>query len=332
MQSIRFLLLVLLTALLAPLAAAAPAPDYAGQLKHAYSLLASGDYSRAYSAFQRQAAANPLAQFTLGQFHQNGWGRPVDRDAACAWFAKAAGRKVPTALHYHGDCLMRTPDAPGHAASALASYLAAADNGHKISLCMAAEFYIRGRYVASDVAHGLALCAAAAQANSPPAMLRLAQYLQHDANVPVDLAGARHWYRLAAERNVSEARYQLAIMQSQGDGGAVDVEAALAGMESLAAEGHVAAYLPTAVLYAHQPPQPDSGALSAEHLAKTYLWASAAKASLPPDSALAAAAEQLLTSVLAVMPADWRPALDARVATHLAKFALPRANGASPGV
>jgi hypothetical protein len=132
-------------------------------------------------------------------------------------------------------------------------------------------------------------------------------------------------------------------MQSQGDGGAVDRDAALLGMEGLAAEGYAAAYLPTAVLYANLPTQPDTGALSAEHLAKTYLWASAAKASLR-DPARLAATEQLLAGVLAVMPPEWRPELDRKVDTHLAKFAattsataaspalpLSRANRASPG-
>lgn len=320
-------------ALLAAPSRAATSSDYATPLRSAYTLLDQRDYVRAYTAFQRLSGKNPLAQFTLGLFHQNGWGRPVDADAACAWFARAAQGKIPTALHYAGDCLMRTPDAPGHASAALANYLAAADNGHLISLCAAAEFYIRGRYVTKDAAQGVALCARAAQASSPPAMLRLAHYLHDDADVAHDLAGARHWYQLAAEHNVTEARYQLAIMQAQGDGGPAEVETAMRGMETLAGEGYVPAYLPIAVLYAHLPPDEATGAPTADHLAKVYLWASAAKASLPPAAPTAAAAEELITNVLAIMPAAWRPALDARVTTHLAKFAVPRAAaGAPPGV
>ncbi|WP_426343259.1 tetratricopeptide repeat protein [Pseudoduganella sp. R-32] len=326
MQSIRISLL-LAAALSAAPASAKKASDHAEPLHAAYALLDKGDYAHAYPAFLRQSGKNPLAQFMLGLFHQIGWGRPVDQDAACAWFAKAARGKIPTAQHYSATCLMRTPDVPGNAGAALAEYLAAAEGGHKISLCSAAEFYIRGRYVARDVVRGLNLCGQAAMANSPPAMLLLAKYLQNDPDVPRDLAGARHWYQLAAGHNVPEARYQLAIMQSQGDGGPVDSSAALGNMEALAAAGYAAAYLPTAVLYAHQPPQADTGAPSAEHLAKAYLWASAAKASLADP----APAEKLLASVLALMPAEWRPGLDRKVADHLAKFAAPRATGASPG-
>jgi TPR repeat protein len=328
MQFIRFFVLFLI--LLPASLQAAAAPNYAQPLASAYALLAKQDYPRAYQAFLRHGGSNPLAQFSLGQFHQNGWGRPVDANAACAWFAKAAKGKIPTALHYAGDCLMRMPDAPGNATAALDSYLAAAANGHLISLCSAAEFYIRGRYVARDAARGVALCASAAQADSPPAMLRLANYLASDSDVPPDLPAARHWYQLAAGHRLAEARYQLAIMQSQGDGGPAEVESALAGMEALASEGYLPAYLPTALLYAHLPPDPDTGAASAAQLAKVYLWSSAAKARLD-QPALQAQAEQLLAAVLAAMPPEWRPELDRKVADHLAKFAIPRAAGALPG-
>jgi TPR repeat protein len=333
MLCIRILQLIVLLLLATPGAHAARAGEYTKELGPAYALLDKGDYVRAYPAFQRRSAHNPLAQFALGLFHQNGWGRPVNADAACSWFAKAALRRIPAAQHLHGDCLMRAPQSPGHAEAALASYLDAAKGSHYISLCSAAELLIRGQGVPRDVPRGLALCTQAAQSNSPPAMLRMGQFLNGDADVPSDLPMARAWFKLAAGSGLSEARYRLAIMQSQGDGGEVERDAALAGMESLAAEGHVPAYLPTAVLYAHLPVQAKTGALGAEHLAKVYLWASAARASLRDP----AQAEQLLASVLAVMPAEWRPELDRKVAAHLAKFAAPlntssRTATASPGV
>src|SRR5689334_2446861 len=100
MQSIRIFLLLLSAALLTPPAGAKTAADYAKPLQAAYALLDKGDYAHAYPAFLRQSGTNPLAQFTVGLFHQVGWGRPVDQDAACAWFAKAAKGKIPTAQHY----------------------------------------------------------------------------------------------------------------------------------------------------------------------------------------------------------------------------------------
>jgi TPR repeat protein len=336
----------MLSLLLAAAGARAERPrDYAKELGPAYARLDQRDYARAYPLFQRRAATNPLAQFTLGLFHQNGWGRPVDHDVACAWFAKAALRRIPSAQHLHGDCLMRTPDAPGNAEAALASYLDAAKGSHYISLCSAAELLIHGRGMPRDVPRGLALCTQGAQSNAPPAMLRLALFLSDDADVPPNLPLARGWFERAAKAGIADARFRLAIMQSQGDGGEVDRDAALLGMESLAAEGYVPAYLPTAVMYANQPAQADTGALSAEHLAKAYLWACAAKASLR-DPARLAPTEQLLASVLAIMPPEWRPELDRKVDAHLAKFAattspsapssaapppLSRAHPASPG-
>lgn len=299
-------------------AAGKPVKDYAQPLQPAYALQVKGDYTRAYAAFERHAARNPLAQFSLGQYHQNGWGRPVSQELACSWYAKAASGKIPAALHLHADCLMRAPDAPGNALAALASYQAAADRGHLISLCAAAEFYIRGRYVARDVQRGLAMCRQAALASSPPAMLRMGNYLRADADVPPDLPAARRWYQMAAPYN-EDARYRLAIMQAQGDGGPVEVDAALAAMEQLAAAGYLPAYLPTAVLYSHLPPEPDTGAPSAAHLAKIYLWTSAAKARLR-DQGLLNQASALQQQVLAVMPPEWRADLDAKVSAHLAQF------------
>lgn len=57
-------------------------PDKA--LAQAQKILAAGDYGKAYPAFERLAADSPLAQFTLGLFEHEGWGRPANPAAACA--------------------------------------------------------------------------------------------------------------------------------------------------------------------------------------------------------------------------------------------------------
>lgn len=312
-------LLFLLLLLAPPLATAADKPDYARELRDAQAALDAGDLALAYQRYLGAAGTNPLAQFTVGMFHQNGWGRPVDKDTACTWFARAAQRKVPAAMHYAAECLLRQPDAGGHADRAYELFMGAAQAGHFVSYCDAGELLIRGKGVAKDVQQGLALCTQAAQGNSPPAMLRLGDYYRSDADVPRDLAAARNWYQAAAERNQPDASYKLAIMLAQGEGGAPDVPQALRLMEEAAAAGHVPAYLPTAVLYANMPPQSDTGAPAPEQLAKVYLWSGAAKARLS-DPALRANAAKLNDEASALMPATWRPELDRKVAAHLAKY------------
>lgn len=302
-----------------PTAVAAPRTDYGAALTKAAAALAKDGYQSAYREYLRHAPKNPLAQFMLGMMNENGWGRAKDGAAACGWYAKAAAAKVPAAEHRTAECLSR--DKPGSASDqrALALYLSAASGGHLISLCSASDLHIEGRGTPKDVDAGLRLCAQAAQAGSPPAMMKMASYYRDNPDVPPSPEAVRFWLQQAAERGVNEARYKLATMLSQGEGGAPDVPAALRWMETAAAEGYVPAYLPTATLYANQPRQPDSGLLAPEHLAKVYLWTSAARASLAVPR-LQAEADKLMAQALGVMPASWRPDLDRQVAEHLARF------------
>ena len=322
----RLLLLGMTTAcvLMAPSALRAQNRQSAQQeLQAAQAALTAGHHDEAWQRYHRLAErGNPLAQFVVGQFLQQGWGRPVDQIAACNWFSKAAGQHVPYAEHLWADCLAQGIGREQDIARALYWYERAANDGHWLSLCSAAHHFIHGQGVAKDVQRGLSMCTQAAQAESPPAMLQLAHYYEQDADVRQDLARARYWYRQAAQRQQPEAQYRLGLMLAQGQGGPAEPDAALTWLESAASAGYVEAYLPTAVLYGNADVQAETGALAPAHLAKVYLWVAAAKASKlpPPQLALAATIE---TQVLAVMPASWRPELDRKLAAHLARFAPP---------
>jgi len=310
-----FMLILLLA--LAPSALAGKRLD--AELQTAQRALAAGDYKKAYALYARHRAKNPLAQFTLGLFHREGWGRPADPAAACGWFEKAAHQGIPAAQQFLGDCLA---DGIGRTADGKAAegwYRKAAANGIAYALCAAGGLYVKGAGVDKDVRHGLDLCTRAARSDSPPAMLRLADYYREGTDVPQDLVKARHWYKMAAERRSREAQYRLGIMLGEGQGGEADPAAALFWLETAAAEGHAPAYLPTAVLYANAAPDPKTGALAPEHLAKIYLWISAAKARATDPAELAETA-RIEAMVLAVMPASWLPELDRKVAEHLAKY------------
>lgn len=315
----HFVFIAILSFAVASSAWAAKPADYAAELQAAQQALAAGDYPKAYARYSRHAAKNPLAQFTLGLFHQNGWGRPADESAACRWFEKSARKRTPAAQHFLGDCLVKGTHRAADPAAARELYLDAAAGGHLISLCSAADLYIKGQGVEKDAKRGLALCAQAAQANSPPAMLRLADYYREGTDVPQDLAAARHWYRQAAELRAAEGQYRLGVMLAEGRGGEPDPNAALFWLETAASEGYAPAYLPTAILYANADPMAETGTLAPEHLAKIYLWNTAAKARNydPAQLAEIARIEALVTQV---MPVSWRNDLDRQVRDHLAKF------------
>lgn len=288
-------------------------------LQPAQQALARLDYKKAYALYARHGAKNPLAQFTLGLFHREGWGRKADPAAACGWFEKAAHKDIPAAQQFFGDCLANGIGRTADGKAAEGWYRKAASNGIAYALCSAGSLYIEGKAVGKDVRRGLDLCTQAAQSDSQPAMLRLADYYREGTDVPQDLAAARHWYKMAAERRSREAQYRLGVMLSEGQGGEPDLAAALFWLETAAAEGHAPAYLPTAILYANAAPDAKTGTLAPEHLAKIYLWISAAKARTADPAELAEAA-RIEAMVLAVIPAAWRPELDRKVAEHLAKY------------
>lgn len=302
-----------------PLIGAAKPNTWVEDIKAAQAALVAKDYLTAYKLYRQEAERNPLAQFMLGMFHKNGWGRTADPVGACRWFQQAAQKRIPAAEHYWGDCLGEgiglTPDIP----AALDWYAKAASDGHLLSQCSAADYYIQGKGVDKDIDRGIEMCKQVAQANSPPAMLKLAHYYEEGKYVPQDLAAARFWYQQAALFRVDEAQYHFGLMLAQGQGGDADLNNALYWLETAASQGYVPAYLPTALLYANAPVQKETGALAPEHLAKIYLWSAAAKArSTVPDQI--AEAEKLETQVLAVMPPTWRPKLDQQVAEHVAKY------------
>jgi len=318
MTKVHNVFAILLLLALTPNALAGKRLD--AELQPAQQALAAGDYKKAYVLYARHAAKNPLAQFTLGLFHREGWGRSADPVAACGWFDKAAHKDIPAAQQFFGDCLANGIGRAVDGKAAEAWYRKAAANGIAYALCSAGGLYVEGKVMDKDSRHGLELCVQAAQSDSPPAMLRLADYYRAGTDVPQDMAAARRWYKMAAERRVREAQYRLGVMLAEGQGGAPDLNAALFWLETAASEGYAPAYLPVATLYANAEVSPETGALKPEHLAKIYLWNNAAKASAT-DPVQLAEIDRIGSAVLSVMPESWRPDLDRKVAEHLARYA-----------
>lgn len=318
-MNLRIIATAVLFFVAAPDVFAKKTADIITELKPAQQAQAAGNYAKAYALYSRYAAKNPLAQFELGLFYREGWGRPADPAKACIWFEKAARQKIPAAQQFFGDCLTRGVGRAQDYKGAVAWYKQAADGGDLIALCSAADLYIKGLGVDKDVKHGLELCTRAAQASSPPAMLKLGSYYREGTDMPQDLVAARYWYQQAAERRSNEAQYHLGVMLSEGQGGEPDLNTALFWLETAASEGYAPAYLPVAILYANAEADPETGALKPEHLAKIYLWNSAAKARTTDPAQLAEIA-RIESMVLAVMPDTWRAELDKKVAEHLAKY------------
>jgi len=293
--------------------------DLSAELKAGQQALAAKNYVTAYQEYSRYADTNPLAQFTLGLFEQQGWGRAVNQVTACKWFEKAALKNIPAAQQFLGDCFAQGLDRPIDGQAAVRWYRSAAEAGISYALCSAGELYISGKVVPKDVAKGLALCTSAAQAESPPAMMRLADYFREGTEVSQNLRNARFWYEQAAQRHNHEAQFRLGIMLSEGQGGDANISQARFWLEHAAMEGYAPAYLPTAILYANAQIDPKTGLLTPNDLAKVYMWNNAAKATTKNPVQLAEI-ERIERLVIAVMPPHWKGDLDGRVAEHLTKY------------
>ncbi len=107
------------------------------KLRKAEKLLSNGEYDTAYKEYLKYAEKkNPLAEFIIGLFHHNGWGRKVNSEIACQWFEKAALQNIPAAAHYHAGCLFQgTRTLDRNQKKAIKWYEKASNLGHYISLC-----------------------------------------------------------------------------------------------------------------------------------------------------------------------------------------------------
>ena len=294
--------------------------NLSADLRKAQKALAAEDYEKAFAEYIKVAEDknNPLAQFSVGMFYENGWGRPADPNQAYGWFEKAALGGIPAAQHRMGDYLAEGLCCKADPAQAALWYKKAAAGGHTISLCSLAELYMTGEGVEKDPNQAIALCGEVAQKGSVPAQVRLGRFfLEGDESIR-DYAKAHHWFETAAQCESAEAKYYLGVMYRDfaDTGGAQEI--ARYWFESAASQQYGPAYLPTAELYLGAPVDPNSGVLAGGDLAKAYLWLSAAGRGAE-DLKDKARANELLAEVNDVMPASWKPKLDAKVEAHFSK-------------
>lgn len=292
--------------------------DSSQVMKDAQAALASGDYDKAFAGFQAAALNdhNTLAFFSLGLFHQNGWGRAADQVTACQWFEKAAHGGIPAAQHLTGNCFEEGVHRAADPVQAASWYQKAAQAGHLHSYCHLGNLYMTGNGVVKDPGKALTLCHPAAQQGSVPAQIWLGKfYLQGDPSIQ-DAQKAYRWFEIAAHRQAPEAFYYLALIMQQGLVEGHTPEKIRQMFEQAAARKFVPAYFQAGKHFYHAEPDPETNQLSAEHLAKAYLWLCAAiQRSGNPEEV--AAAKEMLQQILAVMPETWLAELNQKVAQHL---------------
>lgn len=175
-----------------------------------------------------------------------------------------------------------------------------------------------GRGVEKDSRKAVELCNQAVAHQTHGAEVQLGRYLLDGDEEIRNEEEAFACFQAAAQQHSAEGQFYLATMLREGRGCPRDPANARYWFESAAAQGYVPAYLPTAELYFNAPPDPKTGKLSADHLAKAYLWLRGTEARSTDKEELART-RAMLEQVQAVMPEAWTPSLDAKVAQHLEK-------------
>ena len=287
-------------------------------MKDAQVALASGEYETAFAGYAAAARndQNALAQFSLGLFYQNGWGRPIDKTAACQWFEKAAQGGIPVAQHLTGICLDEGTHRQADPAAAASWFQKAAQAGHFHSYCHLSNLLMTGRGVPKDPLKALELCHPAAQQGSIPAQLWLGKfYLQGDPSIQ-DKQEAYRWFAAAAQKQAPEAFYYLGIMMQQDALRGHIPEKTRQMFELAASLNYVPAYFQAGKHFFAAEPDPETNQLSAEHLAKAYLWISVA-IQRSEDAEEILAAQSIREQILVIMPETWLADLDQKIAQYL---------------
>lgn len=291
----------------------------AADLSAADDARTAGDYERAHALYLEQAELrrDPLAQFNLALMYEHGWGRPADPATACEWHERAADGGIPYSNHRFAECLLKGIGRAADGAGAARYYRQAADLGHFSSLCDLGELYLQGNGVAKDPARSVALCAEAAERGARYAQLRLALLLLEGPEAVRDVEGGMRSLERAASIGLPEAQYRWAEQLRTHAGNDPQTQSSVRfWYESAAAQGYLPAYLPVAESYLGGSANRDAQSLPPEHLAKAYLWLSAAERRLPGTEDQARVAE-LLERVRAAIPAEWESSLRPKVQAHL---------------
>lgn len=292
-------------------------PNTDMDLKEAQTALARGDYETAFASYHvaAQQDKNPLAQFTIGLFHQNGWGRAINPVVACEWFERAAQGNIPTAQYMTGFCHEQGIHRPIDSVKAAHWYQMAAQAGQLHSYCRLGNLIMTESGITEDFTSAFDSCRNAAMQGSISAQIWMGKFYLQGTPAIQNLQEAYRWFLAAAHKQSAEAFYYLGIMKKQGNA-SHNSEQIRELFEQAAALKYIPAYYQAGKHFYQAQPDPLSGQLSAENLAKAYLWLSAAT-QLSKNKEEKSAAQKIRQQILAVIPSTWLAELDRKVARHL---------------
>jgi uncharacterized protein len=180
------------------------------------------------AAFRRSAeAGHAPALVDLGRCHWNGWGVPVDREAAMACYREAADElDDPHAAYVVASNLYWVFDAFDEAhAFALRALEDGGDPRGDVRYLLGLMAW-NGRGRSQDEVEALRLHEEAAAAGNADAMFELHVLLAQGSGCEVDPEGAQRWLERAAQAGQPRALYNMGSACARGAGVAKDMQAA----------------------------------------------------------------------------------------------------------
>lgn len=205
---------------------------------------------------------------------------------------------------------------PADPATAAQWFHKAAQAGHLNSYCHLGNLLMTGSGMTKDPLQALALCRPVALQGSVPAQVWMGKFYLHGDSTVRNPQDAYQWFLAAAQKQSAEAFHHLGMMLHQGVIENPDAEQTRQLFEQAAALKYVPAYFQAGKHFFAAQPDAETNRLPAEHLAKAYLWISAA-IQRSEDTEEILAAQSIRQQILAIMPKTWLAELDRKIAQHL---------------
>jgi TPR repeat protein/outer membrane protein OmpA-like peptidoglycan-associated protein len=216
-----------------------------GRFEEARALLEQGRAGEAWQIVEDLALdGDPAALLQAADMLERGLGTPADPALSVRYLGQAAGLGVVAAQRRFAQALLRGDGAglvaSEDAESAALDWLTRAHRAGDVEAGVdLGEMHLQGRGVARDVARGLDLIQAAADAGSVRAQQRLAAVYDRAQRGLAD-AAEKAWIERSADEGNANAQAQLAYLYGSGIGGVQQDRARSRELyEQAALQGHV---------------------------------------------------------------------------------------------
>ena len=198
------------------------------------------EFQEIVCALKEIAETHPVALTLVASMYDYGYGFPVNKRTAVAWYQKAADRGCAQGQLDLGIMYLEGDGVPQCFNSAARWYRKAADQEHPAAQNNLAGLYIEGHGVPRDPTQAFSLFSKSAQQGYDEAMTNLAgMYFEgYDGVVEKNEAKGCEWLHKAARLGNARAQCNLGIKYCTGEGVPMDMSISLSWIRKAHAQGY----------------------------------------------------------------------------------------------